>query len=71
MQIGGAEAWHWVAIEPIRWAILGIYMSRQSNILVVESFLKSLIEMCGRHTVYSDGGTWYSEACLFKLTYKK
>jgi putative transposase len=28
--------------------------------LVVESFLKSLIEIYGR---YSDGGTWYPEAC--------
>ena len=31
--------------------------------LVGESFLKSLIEIYGRHIVYSDGGTWYPEAC--------
>ena len=31
--------------------------------LVAESFLRSLIERYGKHIVYSDGGTWYPEAC--------
>ena len=31
--------------------------------LVAESFLKSLIKLYGRHAVYSDGGSWYPEAC--------
>jgi transposase-like protein len=46
MQIGGTEeAWLWVAIiEPIHRAILGVYISRHRNMLVVEAFLKSLIE---------------------------
>jgi putative transposase len=30
---------------------------------VAESFLRSLIKLYGRHMVYSDGGTWYPEAC--------
>lgn len=41
-----------------------VYISRHRNMLVVESFLKSLIEIYGKHTVYSDGGTWYPEACI-------
>ena len=61
---GGNEAWLWIAIEPVRSTILGVYLSRHRNMLVAESFLRSLIEIYGRHTVYSDGGTsWYPEAC--------
>jgi putative transposase len=30
---------------------------------VAESFLNSLIGIYGRHIVYSDGGTWYPQAC--------
>jgi putative transposase len=35
------------------------------NMIVVESFLRSLLRIYGKHTVYSDGETWYSEACIF------
>ena len=63
IQIGGNEAWLWIAIEPVRSTVLGVYLSRHRNMLVAESFLRSLIEIYGRHTVYSDGGTWYPEAC--------
>jgi putative transposase len=31
--------------------------------LVAEAFLKSLVKVYGKHIVYSDGGTWYPEAC--------
>jgi len=31
--------------------------------LVAEAFLKSLAKLYGKHIVYSDGGTWYPEAC--------
>jgi len=36
-----------------------------SNMIVAESFLRSLIKVYGKHTVYSDGGTWYPEACSY------
>ena len=32
--------------------------------IVAESFLTSLIKIYGKHIVYSDGGSWYPEACL-------
>ena len=32
--------------------------------LVAEAFLRSLIRIHGKHTVYSDGGSWYPEACI-------
>jgi putative transposase len=33
-------------------------------IIVAESFLQTLIKIYSKHTVYSDGGTWYLEACI-------
>jgi putative transposase len=64
VQIGSDEAWLWIAIEPIRKQILGVYISRHRNMIVAESFLRSLVKVYGKHTVYSDGGTWYPEACV-------
>ena len=63
VQIGYTGAWLWVAIEPIRHRILGVYISRHRNMLIAESFLKLLIKLYGKHVVYSDGGSWYPEAC--------
>ena len=31
--------------------------------LVAEKFIRSLVQSYGKHTVYTDGGTWYDEAC--------
>jgi hypothetical protein len=31
--------------------------------LILSSFLKSSLEKYSRHTVYSDSGRWYPEAC--------
>src|SRR5205085_706686 len=65
IQIGSNEAWLWVAIEPtIHRTILGVYISRHRNMIVAESFLRSLVKLYGKHIVYSDGGTWYPEACI-------
>ena len=36
---------------------------KERNMLVAERFIQSLVEKYGRHTVYTDGGTWYDEAC--------
>jgi putative transposase len=43
--------------------VLGIYISEERNILVAEKFIRSLVSMYGKHTVYTDGGTWYDEVC--------
>ena len=63
IQIGATDAWLWVAIEPIHNRILGVSISRHNDMLVAESFLRSLINLYGKHIVYSDGGSWYPEAC--------
>jgi putative transposase len=55
LQIGSDQAWLWVAVEPIHRQILGLYISRHRNMLVAESFLRTLIRIYGKHTVYSDG----------------
>jgi putative transposase len=43
--------------------VLGIYISQERNMLVVEKFIRSLVSNYGKHIVYTDGGTWYDEAC--------
>jgi putative transposase len=63
IQTGSSDAWLWVAIEPVHSTVLGVFLSRHRNMLAVESFLRSLVKVYGKHTVYSDGGTWYPEAC--------
>ena len=63
VQVGSFEAWVWVAVEPVHRYILGVYLSRHQNILVAQLFIRSLVERYGKHVVYSDGGTWYPEAC--------
>ena len=34
------------------------------NMIAAESLLRSLITTYGKYIVYSDGGTWYPEACV-------
>jgi len=63
VEVGSFEAWVWVAVEPVHRYTLGVYLSRHQNMIVAELFLKSLVERYGKHVVYSDGGTWYPEAC--------
>jgi transposase-like protein len=54
----------WIATEPVHKTLFGIHISESRNMLVARQFLETLIEKYGKHSVYSDGGTWYpSEAC--------
>ena len=63
IQIGNQNFWLWFCIEPVHNSVLGIHISEERNMLVAEKFIRSLVEKYGRHTVYTDGGTWYDEAC--------
>ena len=68
IQIGNQHFRLWIAIEPINSSVLGIYISKERNMLVAEKFIRSLVEKYGRHTIYTDGGTWYHQACnILKL----
>jgi putative transposase len=49
-------------------SVLGINISEERNMLIAEKFIDSLVEKYAKHTVYTDGGTWYDEACnILKL----
>ena len=63
IQIGSQHFWLWFCIEPVHSSVLGIYISDERNMLIAEKFIRSLIDKYGKHTVYTDGGTWYPEAC--------
>ena len=62
IQIGSQHFWLWFCTEPIHSSVLGIYISESRNMLVAEKFIRSLVSNYGKHTVYTDGGTWYDEA---------
>jgi putative transposase len=64
IQIGNQHFWLWFCIKLVHSSVLGIYISemRERNILVAEKFIRSLVSNYGKHTVYTDGGTWYDEA---------
>ncbi|MDR4512575.1 MAG: DDE-type integrase/transposase/recombinase [Nitrososphaeraceae archaeon] len=63
IQIGSQHFWLWICIEPINSSVLGIYISEERNMFVAENFIRSLVSRYGKHTVYTDGGTWYNQAC--------
>ncbi len=57
------KLWLWFCIELVHSSVRGIYISEERNMLVAEKFIRSLVDKYGKHTVYTDGGTWYDEAC--------
>ena len=59
IQVGSQHFWLWFCIEPVHSSVLGIHISEERNMLVAEKFIKSLVDKYGKHTVYTDGGTWY------------
>ena len=63
IQIGNQHFWLWLCIEPIHSSVLEIYISEERNMIIAEKFIRSLVENYGKHTVYTDGSTWYDEAC--------
>jgi transposase-like protein len=63
VQIVTQHFWLWFCIELIHSSVLGIYLSVERNILVAEKFIRSIVQKYVKHTVYTDGGTWYDKAC--------
>jgi putative transposase len=55
----------WVAIEPINKQILQVNISFERTMLVAERFIASLINTYDKHSVSTDGGTWYPQAYRF------
>jgi putative transposase len=67
IHIGSQRFWLWICIEPIHRFVFGINISEERNMFVAENFIRSLVSSYGRHTVYTDGGTWYPQACNFYM----
>jgi putative transposase len=68
IQIGWKHYYLWIAMEPVPKTLLGIYISEERNMLVAEKFIRSLVSKYGKHSVYTEGATWYPEACkILKL----
>ena len=67
LKVGNQYVWVWVAIEPLAKVILGIRISFERTMLVVERFLKALIIEYGKHPLSTDvveHGT-HPQACRF------
>ena len=45
--------------------VLGSHISEERNMFVAENFIHSVGDKYNKHTVYTDGGTWYPQACTF------
>jgi putative transposase len=52
-------------MEPTDKLILGIRISLERTILIAERFIQYLIRKYGKHSISTDGGTWYPQACKF------
>ncbi len=63
IQNGNQHFWLWICIELVHSSVLGIYISEARNMLVAERFIRSLLSKYGKHTLHTDGGNWYPEAC--------
>ena len=55
--------WLWFCIEPIHSFVLEIYISEERNMFIGKKFSRYPVAKYGKHTVYTDGDTWYPEAC--------
>jgi putative transposase len=65
IKVGSEFIWLWVAIEPWNKRILGFDISKERNMFVAEKFISDLIKIYDKHSVSTDGGTWYPQACRF------
>ncbi|HEY6535426.1 MAG TPA: DDE-type integrase/transposase/recombinase [Candidatus Nitrosocosmicus sp.] len=65
IKAGSELVWIWVVIEPTKKEILSFYISKERNMFVAERVLSEVVNKYGLHSVSSDGGTWYPQACKF------
>ena len=65
IKVGSELIWLWVAIESKDKEIVSITISKERNMFVAERFLSNLLKEYGKHSVSTDGGTWYPQTCRF------
>ena len=61
LEVSNQFVWVWVAIEHLSKLFLGIRISFERTMLIVEQFLKNLVKRYGKRPVSTDGGTWYPQ----------
>lgn len=65
IKVGSEFIWLWVAIESETKNIVATSISKERNMFVAERFLYNITKEYGQHSVSTDGGTWYPQACKF------
>ena len=65
IKIGSESIWLWVAIELESNEIIGTGISKERNMFAPEHFLSDIVDERGQHPVSTNGGIWYTQACLF------
>ena len=63
IQVGNKHFWLWICIEPVHKSVLGIHISQARNMLILSSFLESLLEKYGQHIQSILMVELYPEAC--------
>ncbi|MDP9498367.1 MAG: DDE-type integrase/transposase/recombinase [Thermoproteota archaeon] len=64
-KIGSEFIWLWISIEPTNKQILAFGKLKERNMFVAERFLSNLSQRYDKHSVSTDGVTWYLQACKF------
>ena len=65
IKVGEDYFWIWIALESDNKLILGLHISFQRNMFVVEQFLQPLGKKYGNIKVSTDTGAWYPNAGKF------
>ena len=52
-------------VESVHRTKLGIHISNERIMFIAENFISSLVNKFGKHTDYSDSGTWNPQVCTF------
>ncbi len=65
LKVGSEYIWLWIAIEPENRQILALNISKERNMLIAERFLSDIVKIHRKHSISTDGGTWYPQACKF------
>jgi putative transposase len=65
IKVGSELIWIWIVMEPTGKEILSFHLSKERNMFITERFLSKVVEVFGLHSVSSDGGSWYPQACQF------
>ena len=61
LKVGFEFIWSWITIEPENSQILALSISKERNMFVAEMCVSGLVKVHEKHTVSTDGVTWYPQ----------